>query len=232
MCSAVERFVVAFGNARRSLVNRVMKMRILIVENDAVTALDLEGLLTEADYFVTGIAASAKEALEMAEQSPPDLVLLDIEIAGGLDGIELARRLREDFSLEHVYLTGHIEPAIYIRANHTGPLGYIVKPFQDAELLVGIAIALCRSGLHCPAAGHWGVPASFASFVTGGFFPSSQRARVGEGVCPMELRCSSHRVTAGRSDREPRGMSGTTARTGAAAPRKDLAAASASWRPE
>ena len=64
----------------------------------------------------------------MAKRSPTDLALLDIGIAGGVDGIELARRLQEDFSLAHVYLTSHIEPAVCIRAKDTGPLGYIVKP--------------------------------------------------------------------------------------------------------
>jgi len=229
MCSAVERFVVAFGNARRSLVGRVMKMRILIVENDAVTALDLEGLLIEADYFVTGIAASANEALEMAERSPPDLALLDIGIAGGVDGIELARRLQEDFSLAHVYLTGHIEPAVVIRANHTGPLGYFVKPFEDAELLIGIAIALCRSGLHCRGASILGAP---APFVVDRSFQVFQPVRLAADVCPMELQCTSHRLMAGRSDRGARAKPGTAARSSTVAPASNVAAVAASMRPE
>lgn len=136
-------------------------MRILIVKNDAVTALDLEGLLVEADYSVTGIAASANEALGMAKRSPPDLALLDTAPADGVDGIELARGLQEDLFLAHVYLTGHIEPAVLIRANHTGPVGHIVKPFEDSELPIGMAIALCRKGLQCWGESNWDDPAPF-----------------------------------------------------------------------
>lgn len=103
-----------------------------------------------------GIAASANEAFELAKRSPPDLVLLDSGLADSVDGIELARRLQESFSLAHVYVTGHIEPEVIARANRTSPLGYVVKPFCDAELLTGIEIALCRSRRRCRAASDLG----------------------------------------------------------------------------
>lgn len=188
-----------------------MKTRILIVENDAVTALDLEGLLIEAGHFLTGIA-SANEALKIAKRSPPDLVLLDIGIAGSVDGIELARRLQECFSLAHVYVTGHIEPAILLRANHTG-----------------IEIALCRNGQRCRAASNLGAP---APFVVDRSFPVSRPVRIAGDVCPMELRCSLHLVTAGWSGGDSLAAPGTTVRSSADAPKSDAAAVAASWRPE
>lgn len=205
-----------------------MKPRILIVENDVVTALDLEGLLVEADHSLTGIAASANEALKMAKRSPPDLVLLDIGIEGSVDGIELARRLQESSSLAHIYVTAHIEPAVIIRANDTNPFGHIVKPYKDAELLVGIEIALCRNGQRCRAASNLGAP---APFVVDRPFPVSQPVRIAEDVCPMELRCSSHLATAGWSDGDSLPAPGTKVRSIAATPKSKAAVVAVSWRP-
>ena len=206
-----------------------MKPRILIVENDAATALDLEGLLTEAGYFLTGIAASANEAVEMATGSPPNLVLLDIGIAGSVDGIELARWLQESFSLAHICVTGHIEPAVLARANHTNPLGYIVKPYNDAELLIGIEIALCKHGQRCLGAN---APSPPAPFVVECTFPNSQLVTIPGEACSMELRCSSHLAVVGRTDGDSLAPLGLTVRSGAAAPESDAAAMAAPWRPE
>lgn len=192
-----------------------MRTRILIVEKDAVTALDLEGLLAEADYVLTGIAASANEALELVARSPPDLVLLDIGIAGVLDGIELARRLQASFSLAHVYVTGHIAPEVIVQANHTSPLGFVVKPFCGAELLMGIEIALCRSRQLCRAANDSGAP---APFIVDRHFPRLQAMGTAGGACRMERQCSSHRAAAGGTDGSSLAAPGTTARHGAAMP--------------
>jgi len=194
-----------------------MITRILIVEKDAVTALDLEGLLIEADYSLTGIAASASEALELAKRSPADLVLLDIGIAGSVDGIELARRLQESFSLAHVYVTGHIAPEVLVRANQTSPLGFIVKPFKDAELLTGVEIALCRSRQHCRAASDLGAP---DPFVVDRHFPLVRAIGAAGGSCRMELQCSSRLAAAGGTDVQWLAASGSTG------------AVATSWRPE
>lgn len=153
--------------------------------------------------------------------------ILDIGIAGSVDGIELARRLQEGFSLAHVYITGHIEPAVLVRANHTGPLGYIVKPYNDAEPLIGIEIALCRNGQRCRAASNSGAP---APFVVDRSFPVFQPVRIAGDVCPMELRCSSHLVTAGWPD-GALAAPGPKVRSSAATPKSDAAAVAASWRP-
>jgi CheY-like chemotaxis protein len=205
-----------------------MRTRVLIVENDAVTALYLEGLLIEADYLLTGIAASPNEALELANRSPPDLVLLDIGIVDSVDGIELARRLQESFSLAHVYVTGHSEPEVLVRANHTSPLGFIVKPFDDVGLLTGIEIALCRSGQRCRAASDLGAP---APFVMDRHFPAFQPLAIARDVCPMQRRCSSHPVTAGWTDGDSLAAPGTRARHGAATP-ESAGVVATSWRPD
>lgn len=164
-----------------------METRILIVENDAVTALDLEALLTEAGYIVSGIAASANEGLELARATAPNLALLDIGIAGRVDGIELALSLRQRFSLAHIYLTCVSGPDVVGLANRTQPLGYIAKPFDGAELLTGINIALCRQEQRCKAASAVRSP---SPFVIDRRFSAQQSPEIVPGACPMEVQCS------------------------------------------
>lgn len=163
-----------------------MGMRILVVEKDAATAMDLEGLLTVAGYCVTGVAASMEEAYALARHSRPDLAVLDLDIAGGLDGIDLARRLYEDFSVRHVYVSGYTEPEVIARANRTDPLGYLVKPYTEAQLLACIEVARCRNERNCAASY---APGSSTPFVLDVKFLSSRpAASAGEG-CPMEIQC-------------------------------------------
>ena len=163
-----------------------MGMRILVVEKDAATAMDLEGLLTDAAYCVTGVAASVEEAYELARQGRPDLALLDLDIVGGLDGIDLARRLYEDFSVRHVYLSGYTEPEVIARANRTDPLGYLVKPYTEAQLLACIKVARCRNERNCAASD---APGSSTPFVLDVKFLSSRPAVFAKERCPMEHRC-------------------------------------------
>ena len=163
-----------------------MTARILIVENEAITALDLEETLSDAGYFIAGVAASAREALELAQSNPPDLALLDIGIAGPVDGVDLANALQESFVLAHVFLTGHNEPETRARADRTNPLGYIVKPFEDSQLLAGVNIALCRHERRCKA-----LAALHSPFLMDRHFQVLQPAVSVGAACPMEPQCSS-----------------------------------------
>ena len=119
-----------------------MPARILIVEDERITAEDLRDILTDLGYDVTGSVASGAEAIAQAEQNPPDLALMDIRIKGDMDGTETARVLRERFNIPVVYLTAHADTSTLSRAKLAQPLGYITKPFQEAELYAGIEIAL------------------------------------------------------------------------------------------
>src|SRR5687768_10548378 len=116
--------------------------RILIVEDERITAEDLKDILTGLSYQVTGVASSGAEALALAEQTAPDLVLMDIRIKGDMDGIDAARALRLRFDLPVVYLTAHADRDTLDRAKLAEPLGYIVKPFQESELRASIEVAL------------------------------------------------------------------------------------------
>src|SRR5579864_3770319 len=119
-----------------------MSARILIVEDERITAEDLRDILTELGYTVTASVASGADAIARAEETKPDLALMDIRIKGEMDGTETARILRERFNIPVVYLTAHADMATLSRAKLAIPLGYITKPFQEAELHASIEMAL------------------------------------------------------------------------------------------
>jgi PAS domain S-box-containing protein len=121
-----------------------MSARILIVEDEQVTAEDLRETLTGLGYTVTAAVASGAEAIAQAAKNPPDIALMDIRIHGEMDGTEAALVLRERFNIPVIYLTAHADNPTLARAKDAGPLGYIAKPFQEATLHASIEIALQR----------------------------------------------------------------------------------------
>jgi len=120
------------------------KGNILIVEDEAVVAADLAGKLERAGYRVVGIAADGEEALETAAAQLPDLVLMDIRLAGQMDGIETAERIREARNIPIIYLTAHSDASTLQRASMTEPFGYILKPFDERDIATQIEIVLYK----------------------------------------------------------------------------------------
>src|SRR5437868_123531 len=106
-----------------------MSARILIVEDEQITAEDLRDILGEFGYTVTGVVSDGAAAIECAEGELPDLALMDIRIKGDMDGTETALILRERFNVPVVYLTAHADALTIERAKAANPLGYITKPF-------------------------------------------------------------------------------------------------------
>lgn len=121
-----------------------MPARILIVEDEQVTAEDLRDTLTGLGYTVTAAVSNSGDAIAQAMANPPDIALMDIRIRGEIDGVETARELRERFEIPVIYLTAHADNETLGRAKVAEPFGYIVKPFQEASLLAGIEIALYK----------------------------------------------------------------------------------------
>jgi PAS domain S-box-containing protein len=119
-----------------------MPSRILIVEDERITAEDLRDILADLGYTVTASVSTGAEAIAQAEETKPDLALMDIRIKGSMDGAETASVLRRRFNIPVVYLTAHADSATVARAKSAEPLGYITKPFQEAELHASIEIAL------------------------------------------------------------------------------------------
>ena len=119
-----------------------MSARILIVEDEQVTAEDLRDTLSGLGYTVSAAVSNGADAIAQARDDAPDIVLMDIRIRGDMDGAETARVLRERFGIPVVYLTAHADNETLGRAKEAEPLGYIMKPFQEASLHAGIEMAL------------------------------------------------------------------------------------------
>src|ERR1043165_5775437 len=118
--------------------------RLLIVEDECVVAFDLRVILEELGYAVIGTAASSDEALRIADEQCPDLVLMDINIEGEVDGIQAASLLRAHHHVPLVYLTANFDSATLGRALASEPAGYVVKPYNEHSLRTTIEVALRR----------------------------------------------------------------------------------------
>ncbi|CUS39135.1 response regulator [Candidatus Nitrospira nitrificans] len=120
------------------------KANILIVEDEAIVAADLADKLERAGYAISGTVSRGEHAVRMVRQNRPDLILMDIRLAGPLDGIEVAESLKSFTDVPVVFLTAHSDDETIRRAGFTDPFGYILKPFVERDLTTQIDIALYR----------------------------------------------------------------------------------------
>lgn len=116
--------------------------RILIVEDEALIADHLAACLLAEGYAVDAVLDSAEEALAHLQTARPDLALLDIQLAGALDGVDLAMAIRGGAQIPVVFLTSNTDPRTLARVQLSQPAGFIVKPFQPADLRPAIELAL------------------------------------------------------------------------------------------
>jgi DNA-binding NtrC family response regulator len=121
----------------------ILKMKILIVEDQFIEAHDLQLILEKADYEVIGLMRSVAQALEFIEKETPDLVFLDIFLKGKETGIDLAKILKEKH-IGFIYLSANSSKSILEEAKKTQPYGFIVKPFRDQDVLITLDIACYR----------------------------------------------------------------------------------------
>lgn len=117
------------------------QLAILIVEDNAFISEDIAGQLSKAGYIVSGQAFDEYEAIQILENKPPDLVLLDINLNGENSGIELAHEINKRFHLPFIYITSHSDPATLRKVNETAPYGYLLKPFDEDALQANIILA-------------------------------------------------------------------------------------------
>ncbi len=120
--------------------------KVLIVEDEAIVACDIERRLLKAGYAVPAIAASGEEALLSIEQTRPNLVLMDVHLDGPSDGIAVASEVRDRFELPVVFLTAYADKATLDRANASGAFSYLVKPIGHVNLASTIEVALYKHG--------------------------------------------------------------------------------------
>lgn len=120
------------------------KTRIFVVEDEVIVARDIMQQLGELGYEAIGTCTRGEEALVQVERLRPGLVLMDIQLAGAMDGIATAKLIRERFALPVVFLTAFAETETLNRAKLSEPFGYILKPFDERELRTVIEIALFK----------------------------------------------------------------------------------------
>lgn len=123
----------------------MQKGKLLIVEDEPIVAMDLRQELSDLGYEVIGVAESADEALTIVQSTLPDCALMDIRIAGSMDGIQTARTLRHWFRVPSIFLTAHSDDSTLSRAARAMPYGYLTKPFKREELKATLQMALERS---------------------------------------------------------------------------------------
>lgn len=123
------------------------KIKVLIVEDEAIIAMDIKNRLEHLGHIITAIAYSGDEAIKMAAQTHPDIVLMDIMLGESMDGIEAARQIHNFLDIPIIYLTAYADKKTLARAKITKPFGYILKPFEERELHSAIEIALYNYSL-------------------------------------------------------------------------------------
>ncbi len=122
-----------------------MKQRkVLIVEDEAIVAADLASKLVHLGCRVVGNVARGEDAVIVAGEQRPDIVLMDVRLSGAIDGIEAAQRIRSVHDIPVVYLTAHSDPETLSRALGTEPFGYVLKPFEDRDLQTQIEVGLYK----------------------------------------------------------------------------------------
>jgi len=122
--------------------NSMNKTRVLVVEDEHLVAKDIRRKLQNMDYDVPAVANSGDEAVKAALQARPDVVLMDIDLGGGMDGIEAASRIRAELDVPVIFVSAYANESLLERAKITTPFGYILKPFQNDALRNNIEIAL------------------------------------------------------------------------------------------
>jgi DNA-binding NarL/FixJ family response regulator len=110
-----------------------MGKRILIVEDEAVAALALERTLEELGYEVLGSVATGEDALKRAATDGPDIVVMDIRLAGRMDGIDAAAKIRDSTGAQIIFMTGYDDEETKRRALALKPLGLMSKPIDKDE---------------------------------------------------------------------------------------------------
>ena len=119
------------------------RTRIIIADDESIVRVDLKEMLTNLGYLVVGDAGDGQSAVNLARELKPDVVLMDIKMPN-MDGIEAAQILTEEQIAPVVLLTAYGQKELVDKAKEAGVVGYLVKPFREADLLPAIEVALSR----------------------------------------------------------------------------------------
>jgi len=120
------------------------KKSVLIVEDEMIIAVNIALQLNNLGYQVTGIISKAEEVLPHIKQQIPDILLMDINLKGEMDGIELANLIQTEYKIPIIFLTANADEAYFQRAYATKPYVFISKPFKNIDLQRAIELTLIR----------------------------------------------------------------------------------------
>ncbi len=118
------------------------KSKIIVVEDEGLIAYHLKEVLEKNKYSVAATVATGEEAITEAYNKNPDIILMDINLAGEMNGIVAAQKIRDDFNIPVIFLTAYGDENVLEEAKQADPYGYILKPFNERELIVVIEIAV------------------------------------------------------------------------------------------
>lgn len=118
------------------------KYKVLIVEDDPMISESLSDILDVLGHEVVGIADNADSAIELCNEKEPHIALLDIQIAGDIDGVELAEMINDEFDIPFIFTTAFADANTIGRAKERGPFGYLVKPYGVKDLNAAIEVAM------------------------------------------------------------------------------------------
>ncbi len=116
-------------------------INVLIVEDESIVALEIAGYVKELGYGVTAIVSSANKAFDVVETKPIDLILMDVNIKGDIDGVTCAKEIKSNQDIPIIYITAFSDDDTLSRAIETEPSSYLIKPFNRKELQVAMRIA-------------------------------------------------------------------------------------------
>ena len=121
--------------------------RILIVEDDAIIGRHIQAILKKAGYEICGVVTSGIDAIQNAHDLKPELILMDIQLEGSMDGIKTAQTIQASFNVPIIYLTAFADSQTLQRAKITDPFGYVLKPFEERGLITNVEMALNKHRL-------------------------------------------------------------------------------------
>ncbi len=121
--------------------------KILIIDDEAIIGLQLEAILSSMGLEVVGVGTSGKEALSMTKELNPDLILMDIVMPRGMNGIDAGAEIKGEFNIPIIFITAHADGKWVRKAKRIDPFGYILKPFQEEQIKAVVEIALHRIDL-------------------------------------------------------------------------------------
>jgi AmiR/NasT family two-component response regulator len=121
------------------------RIRVVIADDESIIRMDLREMLTNLGYLVVGEVGDGRSAINLARELKPDIVIMDIKFEGEeFDGIDAARMLTEERISPVLLLTAYSQRELVMRAREAGVVGYLVKPFREADLVPAIEVALAR----------------------------------------------------------------------------------------